>query len=169
MAKTSAGILLFRQGMQGLSVLLVHPGGPFWAKRDLGSWSIPKGEYDSGEEPSAAAAREFGEETGLALPPGDLIPLGVVRQPGGKIVTAFALEGDLDSGEVRSNTFELEWPPRSGVRQPFPEIDRAEWFSLAEAAIKIFAAQRPFLERLESAIRGAPEPGHGTGVRAEPR
>lgn len=150
MARTSAGILLFRRGTDGLAVLLVHPGGPFWAKRDLGSWSIPKGEYGPGEDPRTVAAREFQEETGLPLPPGDLLPLGQVRQAGGKIVTAFALEGDLDTREVRSNTFDLEWPPRSGARQAFPEIDRAEWFSAAAAAEKILAGQRPFIERLLS-------------------
>jgi predicted NUDIX family NTP pyrophosphohydrolase len=152
MAKTSAGVLLFRRDEEGLAVLLVHPGGPFWAKRDLGSWSIPKGEYESGEEPRAVAAREFGEETGLPLPPGDLMPLGVVRQAGGKVVTAFALEGDLDPHGLRSNTFELEWPPRSGVRRAFPEVDKAEWFSIPQAQQKILSAQRPFLDRLEAEI-----------------
>lgn len=168
MAKTSAGILLFRRGPEERSVLLVHPGGPLWAKRDLGSWSIPKGEYEAGEDPAAVAAREFCEETGFALPLGDLVPLGVVRQAGGKIVTAFGLEGDLDAGQVRSNTFELEWPPRSGIRRVYPEIDKAQWFSIAEAEPKILPAQRPFLDRLEAAVAGRAQ-GRATGPpRDEP-
>jgi predicted NUDIX family NTP pyrophosphohydrolase len=157
LAKTSAGVLLFRRDAMGLSVLLVHPGGPLWAKRDLGSWSIPKGEYEPGEDPRAVAVREFSEETGLSLPPGEFLQLGVVRQAGGKVVTAFALEGDLDHRDVRSNTVEMEWPPRSGVRRAFPEIDRAAWFSIVEAEGKLLAAQKPFLERLQQAIgRSAP-------------
>jgi len=148
MAKRSAGLLLFKRTADGGRVLLVHPGGPFWAKRDAGSWSIPKGEHADGEDGRAAALREFEEETGLALPIGHPLPLGEIRQAGGKIVTAWALEGDLDADKVVSNTFEMTWPPRSGKRRTFPEVDRAAWFTLADAAEKIIAGQRPFLERL---------------------
>lgn len=156
MAKRSAGLLLFRHGPDGPAVLLVHPGGPFWAKRDEGSWSIPKGEYLDGEDPLAVAMREFTEETGAAPPTGELLRLGDVRQAGGKIVTAFAAEGDLDPDAIRSNTVEIEWPPRSGTRRFFPEIDRAGWFSFADAQRKIMPAQRPFLVRLASALASCP-------------
>jgi predicted NUDIX family NTP pyrophosphohydrolase len=151
MAKRSAGLLLFRRDADGVRVLLVHPGGPFWAKRDRGSWSIPKGEYLDGEDARAVALREFEEETGVAPPAGALKPLGDVRQAGGKIVTGFALAGDIDPQEIVSNRFEMVWPPKSGRRQSFPEIDRAGWFTLAEAAEKILDGQRPFLERLAAA------------------
>jgi predicted NUDIX family NTP pyrophosphohydrolase len=151
MAKRSAGLLLFRRDADALRVLLVHPGGPFWAKRDRGSWSIPKGEYLDGEDARAVALREFAEETGVAPPAGALTPLGDVRQAGGKIVTGFALEGDIDPQEIVSNRFEMIWPPKSGRRESFPEIDRAGWFTLAEAAEKILDGQRPFLERLAAA------------------
>src|SRR5215217_4853727 len=130
MAKRSAGILLYRRGEAGLEVLLVHPGGPFWAKKDLGAWSIPKGEHDEGEDAQACALREFAEETGSAPSPGELADLGEVRQKAGKVVAAWALEGDLDAAAIRSNTFTLQWPPRSGRMQEFPEVDRAEWFGL---------------------------------------
>jgi predicted NUDIX family NTP pyrophosphohydrolase len=133
-------------------VLLVHPGGPFWRRRDQGSWSLPKGEYGDGEDPRAVALREFAEETGVALPAGNLIPLGDVRQAGGKIVTAWALAGDIDPEKIVSNTFEMVWPPKSGRRQTFAEIDRAGWFTLAGARAKILDGQRPFLERLAAAI-----------------
>ncbi len=147
----SAGILLHRTGSEGREVLLVHPGGPFWARRDDGAWSIPKGEYDDGEEPLAAALREFEEELGSALEHvGELRELGEVRQRNRKLVTAWAAEGDLDAAAVRSNTFEMEWPPRSGKRQAFPEIDRAEWFGLARAREKLIPAQVAFLDRLEA-------------------
>jgi predicted NUDIX family NTP pyrophosphohydrolase len=147
----SAGILLHRTGSEGREVLLVHPGGPFWAKRDDGAWSIPKGEYDDGEEPLAAALREFEEELGSALEHvGELRELGEVRQRNRKLVMAWAAEGDLDAAAVRSNTFEMEWPPRSGKRQAFPEIDRAEWFGLARAREKLIPAQVAFLDRLEA-------------------
>jgi len=142
---------LFKRDADELRVLLVHPGGPFWQKRDLGSWSIPKGEYVDGEDPRAVALREFEEETGVAPPAGDLLALGDVRQAGGKVVTAWAIEGDLDPETIVSNTFEMIWPPKSGKRQSFPEIDRAGWFTLAEAREKILDGQRPFLERLAAA------------------
>jgi predicted NUDIX family NTP pyrophosphohydrolase len=155
MARRSAGILLHRAGPDGREVLLVHPGGPFWAKRDDGAWSIPKGEYDDGEEPLAAALREFEEEIGSALQhAGDLIELGEVRQRNRKVVSAWAAEGDVDAAAVRSNTFEMEWPPRSGRRQSFPEIDRAEWFPLARAREKLIEAQVAFLDRLEERVSG---------------
>jgi predicted NUDIX family NTP pyrophosphohydrolase len=147
-AKRSAGILLYRVGPDGPSVLLVHPGGPFWARRDAGAWSIPKGEYDDGEDPRACALREFEEETGTALSAGELVELGSVKQKSGKVVTAWAAEGDLDSDSVRSNTFTMEWPPRSGQTAEFPEIDRAEWFAVDEAREKLVAAQSEFVDRL---------------------
>ena len=147
MVKRSAGILLYR-GSDALEVLLVHPGGPFWARKDAGAWSIPKGEYEDGEDPRACALREFEEETGTALPPGELIDLGEIRQKGGKVVTAWAAAGDLDAAAVRSNTFAMEWPPRSGRQTEFPEIDRAGWFGVEEAREKLNAAQTEFLDRL---------------------
>lgn len=148
MAIMSAGILMYRRGEAGLDVLLVHPGGPFWRNRDLGAWSIPKGELDGGEDPEVAARREFAEELGVT-PAGLLGPLGQLRQRGGKIVLAYALEGTLDADSVRSNEIEIEWPPRSGRLISVPEIDRAAWFSLPLAREKILASQRPFLDRLE--------------------
>ncbi len=148
MAIVSAGILMYHRGQAGLVVLLVHPGGPFWQNRDLGAWSIPKGEMDDGEDPEAAARREFAEELGVAAS-GPLRPLGQVRQRGGKIVLAYALEGKLDTGAVRSNEIPIEWPPRSGRMIQIPEIDRAEWFTVPLAREKILASQRPFLDRLE--------------------
>ena len=148
MAKRSAGILLYRIAGGGPEVLLVHPGGPFWARKDAGSWSIPKGEYGDGEEPQACALREFEEETGVGLPPGELLELGSVKQKGGKVVTAWAAEGDLDADSVRSNTFTMEWPPRSGRTAEFPEIDRAGWFGVEEARAKLVAAQAELVDRL---------------------
>ncbi|HET6448154.1 MAG TPA: NUDIX domain-containing protein [Conexibacter sp.] len=155
MPKRSAGILLFRRtsGEAGsaLEVLLVHPGGPFWASRDLGAWSIPKGEVDAGEAERACALRELEEETGAAFPDAlehELLPLGEVRQRSGKVVSAWALERDLDADAIRSNTFELEWPPRSGRVQAFPEVDRAGWFALDAARAKLLPAQTPFVDRL---------------------
>jgi predicted NUDIX family NTP pyrophosphohydrolase len=153
MPKRSAGILMYRRGPQGLALLLVHPGGPFWVKKDLGAWSIPKGEYDEGEDPRAVALRELEEETG-ARPKGDLHPLGEIVQPGRKVVTAFALEGDFDPAMLKSNTFELEWPPRSGRKKTFPEVDRAQWFVPEEAREKILSGQQPFIDRLIEAIGG---------------
>jgi predicted NUDIX family NTP pyrophosphohydrolase len=148
MPRRSAGILLHRRGAAGLEVLLVHPGGPLWAKKDAGAWSIPKGEHDDGEDAQACALREFAEETGSAPAPGELSDLGTVRQKSGKVVRAWALQGDLDPETVHSNTFTMEWPPRSGRRQDFPEVDRAAWFSLAEARERINPAQAAFLDRL---------------------
>src|SRR5262245_25826809 len=138
---------MYRRGAQGLELLLVHPGGPFWARKDLGAWSIPKGEYSEGEDPPEVAMREFEEETG-SRPGGELQPLGEVTQPGRKIVTAFALEGDFDPATLKSNTFELEWPPKSGRKAIFPEVDRAQWFSLEMARAKILSGQREFITRL---------------------
>ena len=148
MPARSAGILLHRRRDGVREVLLVHPGGPFWAKRDAGAWSIPKGEYSGGEDPRACALREFEEELGAPLEPTELVELGSVRQRGGKVVTAFGAEGDLDPGGVRSNTFRIEWPPRSGRMREFPEVDRAEWFSLEEAREKLNPAQAGLLDRL---------------------
>ena len=147
MPARSAGVLAFRMKDGRLEVLLVHPGGPFWRKKDLGAWSIPKGEFGVGEDPEQAARREFREELGveLAVP---LLPLGEIRQRGGKGVEAFAASCDVDVATIHSNTFEIEWPPRSGRHQAFPEIDRAEWFDLATARDKINEAQRELLERL---------------------
>jgi predicted NUDIX family NTP pyrophosphohydrolase len=146
--RRSAGILLHRRGADGVEVLLVHPGGPFWAKKDAGAWSIPKGEHDDGEDARACALREFEEETGSAPDAGEMTDLGSVRQKSGKVVQAWALEGDLDPEAVRSNSFEMEWPPRSGRRQTFPEVDRAGWFGIDAAREKINPAQAAFLDRL---------------------
>jgi predicted NUDIX family NTP pyrophosphohydrolase len=146
MSKRSAGVLL-RRAADGM-VLLVHPGGPFWAKKDLGAWSIPKGEHDDAEDAQACALREFEEETGTRPAAGALDDLGSVRQKSGKLVQAWALEGDLDAAAIRSNTFELEWPPRSGRRAQFPEVDRAQWFGVAEARERINPAQATFVDRL---------------------
>ena len=146
--KQSAGLLLYRRHGGGMEVLLVHPGGPFWKTKDDGAWSIPKGEFAEGEDPLAAAKREFHEETGLAID-GEFRPLTPVKQKSGKRVHAWAVEADVDASAVRSNTFALEWPPKSGRMQEFPEIDRAAWFPLPLAREKILASQRPFLDRLE--------------------
>jgi len=135
-------------------VLLVHPGGPFWRNKDLGAWSIPKGEYNPGTSPEAVARREFREELGIEIT-GAIFPLAEVRQRGGKVVTAFAVETDVDAETVSSNMFEIEWPPRSGRFKQFPEVDRAQWFDLASACEKINAAQRALLERLESICASA--------------
>ena len=151
MPRKSAGILLYRHGATGIEALLVHPGGPFWAKKDLGAWSIPKGEYDDDEDPEAAARREFLEEIGIEAE-GKLTPLGEVKQKAGKLVTAFALEGDVDPSAIRSNTMKLQWPPRSGRWINVPEIDRAGWFTLAEAREKILAGQVPLLDRLHERV-----------------
>ena len=151
MPKRSAGILLYRRSPSGLALLLVHPGGPFWAKKDLGAWSIPKGEYSDGEEALAAARREFAEETGAAAD-GMALPLGELKQGGGKLVTAFAVAGDFDPAALKSNTFTMEWPPRSGRTAAFPEVDRAQWFPPAEAEAKILKGQREFIARLMKAV-----------------
>jgi len=151
MPRRSAGILLYRRAGD-LEVLLVHPGGPYWEKKDLGAWSLPKGEHDDGEEALACALREFAEELGSAPPEGELADLGSVRQKSGKVVHAWALEGDVDASTATSNTFELEWPPRSGRYREFPEVDRAEWFPLAEARERINPAQAAFLDRLSRGL-----------------
>jgi len=147
MPKTSAGILPYRSRDGRLEVLLVHPGGPFWAKKDLGSWSIAKGEYEEGEDPLQAALREFMEETGHQ-PAGPFLPLAQRKQPGGKLVDAWATESDWDSSRLVSNTFSMEWPKGSGRMQAFPEVDRAEWFEISEAARRILPGQRGFLDEL---------------------
>ena len=144
---SSAGILLYRRAGTQLEVLLVHPGGPYWRGKDDGAWSIPKGEMAADEDAQDAARREFSEEIGIAVP-GPLEPLGEIRQRGGKRVVAFAVAGDVDPLAVKSNSFEIEWPPRSGKLQAFPEIDRAEWFDLSAARAKILEGQRPLLDRL---------------------
>jgi len=147
MAKISAGILLFRRRPPNLEVMLVHPGGPFWAKKDLGAWSIPKGLADEGEDLLAAAKREFLEETGVTVE-GEFLDLGAHKQPGGKIVVAWAHEGDFDPALLKSNTFAIEWPPRSGKTAEFPEVDRAAWYSIDEALEKINKGQRPIIAAL---------------------
>jgi predicted NUDIX family NTP pyrophosphohydrolase len=154
MPKRSSGILMYRHRSPraGIELLLVHPGGPFWAKRDWGAWSIPKGEYVDGEEALAVAKREFEEETGVCPQGGDFIPLGDLVQPGRKIVTAWALEGDFDPSTLKSNQFELEWPPKSGRKAYFPEVDRAGWFSPADARRKILPGQSEFIARLLKAV-----------------
>ncbi len=151
MAKQSAGILLYRRKATQLEVFLGHPGGPFWAKKDLGSWSIPKGEYLDGEEPLQAAIREFEEETGYR-PSGDFIQLSSIRQKGHKTVHCWAVAGELDADSIVSNLFEIEWPPRSGKMKAFPEIDRAAWFSLEMARVKINERQASFIDELEKLI-----------------
>jgi predicted NUDIX family NTP pyrophosphohydrolase len=149
-AKESAGVLLFRD-RAAPELLLIHPGGPFWIKKDLGAWSIPKGEIDPGEEPQSCALRELGEELGPAAPslaPDELIELGSIRQKAGKVVHAWAAEAEFDPAALQSNGFELEWPPRSGTHREFPEVDRAEWFEPVEARRKILAAQAELIDRL---------------------
>jgi predicted NUDIX family NTP pyrophosphohydrolase len=148
----SAGVLLYRRRAETVEFLLVHPGGPFWQRRDDGAWTIPKGEFAAGELPEAAARREFAEETGSALDAA-LEPLTPVRQRSGKVIHPFAGEGDLDAASVRSNTFAMEWPPRSGTRREFPEVDRAEWFDLATAMRKVIEGQRPILEELSKRLQ----------------
>jgi len=149
-AKRSAGILLFRRNGGEIEFLLVHPGGPFWAKKDAGAWSIPKGQIEEDEEPRACAVRELGEELGKApeLDPERLIELGSIRQKAGKVVEAWAAEADFDPAALAGNTFAMEWPPRSGKQQEFPEVDRAGWFDLESAKAKILQAQAEFLDRL---------------------
>jgi predicted NUDIX family NTP pyrophosphohydrolase len=156
MPKLSAGLLVYRRGAPGPEVLLVHPGGPYWAKKDEGAWSIPKGEYEPDEDPLEVALREFEEEIGKTPPdPTDAVWLGELRQPSGKIVSAWAVEGDVDVGDVRSNTFEMEWPPRSGRTQEFPEVDRAAWFGLEEARRKLLRGQLGFIDRLSELLDGS--------------
>jgi predicted NUDIX family NTP pyrophosphohydrolase len=155
MPKRSAGLLMYRR-KEGLEVFLVHPGGPFWAKKDLGAWSIPKGEYEVDEEPLAAARREFEEETGIPAT-GNFIELGELRQPGGKVVSAWAFEGDFDANDLRSNTFEMEWPPRSGRKMEFPEVDRGSWYSVEEARRRLTPGQIIFVDQLLQKV-GIPIP-----------
>jgi predicted NUDIX family NTP pyrophosphohydrolase len=152
MAKRSAGLIVYRRRGADLEVFLVHPGGPFWAKKDLGAWSIPKGEYEEGEEGLDVARREFLEETGFAVD-GDFLEVGTIKQAGGKVVTAWAVEEELDAALLRSNVFEMEWPPRSGRLQEFPEVDRGGWFSIEEARGRILQGQVGLLERLEGLLK----------------
>jgi predicted NUDIX family NTP pyrophosphohydrolase len=147
MAKQAAGILLFRRGAAGVEVLLAHPGGPLWARKDYGSWTIPKGQFTDSELPLDAARREFEEEMG-STPVGEFQSLGTLKQPSGKVIHVWATESDFDTTRVKSNMFSMEWPPRSGKMAEFPEVDRAGWFSIAEARHKILKGQAPFLERL---------------------
>jgi predicted NUDIX family NTP pyrophosphohydrolase len=154
MPKRSAGILLYRTRDGAVQVLLVHPGGPLWARKDLGAWSIPKGEYEQGEDPLAVALREFQEETGHPPPAAGLLELGTIRQRGGKLLAAWAAPGDLDPAAITSNTFTMEWPPRSGTRREFPEVDRAAWFDLGTAREKLLAAQAELIDRLLAALPG---------------
>ena len=148
--RVSAGILLFRRLGGRLEVLLAHPGGPYFARKDAGHWTIPKGEPDGEQDLLVVARREFEEETGIAPPSGPVIDLGSIVQKGGKVVHAWAIEGDLDPAEAISNTFDLEWPPGSGTRRAFPEIDRVAWFALDEARARVKAAQIPLIDRLEA-------------------
>ena len=155
--RTSAGILLWRSREGCLEVLLAHQGGPFWVKKDIGHWTIPKGEVEPSEELVAVARREFAEETGVEAPTQPLIDLGQITQKSGKLVLGWAVEGDLDPSMAVSNTYEMEWPPHSGVVQTFPEIDRVEWFDLDEARRRMKAAQGPFLDRLQAALASTPD------------
>jgi predicted NUDIX family NTP pyrophosphohydrolase len=148
MPRTSAGLLLYRRSADGYDVLIGHPGGPFWARKDEAAWSIPKGEYTEDEDPWVAAQREFVEEIGLPVPDGPRVALPPVKQSGGKIVTAFAVAADLDVTDSVSNTFELEWPKGSGKIKEFPEMDRVGWFSVADAYVKLLKGQRPLLDHL---------------------
>jgi len=147
LGKRSAGIVLYRRTPRGLEVLLVHPGGPFWARKDEGAWSIPKGEFEDGDDPLAAARREFEEEVGMPAE-GEFLPLSPIRQRGGKVVEAWGLEGDFDPANLESNTFTMEWPPRSGRQETFPEVDRADWFTIDKMRIKLNSAQVALVEEL---------------------
>jgi len=151
MGQRSAGLLIYRRRGEAVEVLLVHPGGPFWRRKDAGAWQIPKGLIEPGEDAATAARREAEEELGLPLP-GALAPLGEIRQAGGKYVEAFALDRDIDAAAIRSNMFEMEWPPKSGRMQAFPEVDAARWFGMDDARAMILASQRLLLERLVSAL-----------------
>ena len=148
MKKQSAGIVVYRKTVDVIEIFLVHPGGPFWAKKDKAAWSIPKGEYPEDEDALSAARREFGEETGVAVPAGELIELGAYKVSSSKVVRAWAVEGDIDPKQVKSNTFEMEWPPKSGQMQTYPEADKAAWFPLAIAVDKIVKGQVPIIEQL---------------------
>jgi predicted NUDIX family NTP pyrophosphohydrolase len=158
MPKLSAGLLLYRVTGGGVEVLIGHPGGPFWARKDEGAWSIPKGEYVEGEDPWTVAKREFEEELGKVPPDGPRIDFAPLKQPSGKVITAFAVRGDLDLDGTFSNTFTLEWPKGSGKVREYPEIDRVGWFSVTEANEKLLKGQRPLLDRLTTALEGG-EPG----------
>ncbi len=151
MAKTSAGLILYRMRHGKLEVLLVHPGGPFWKSKDDGAWFIPKGELDTGEEPLAGAKREFEEETGLK-PEGEFLPLGSVKQKSGKTIHAWAFEGDCDPAELKSNMFTIEWPPKSGRQQEFPEIDQAGFFTVTQAKVKMHPVEFPLVIRLQELL-----------------
>lgn len=148
--KQSAGILLFREREMVLQVFLIHYGGPFWVKKDDGSWSVPKGEFTENENPMDAALREFYEETGMELKPSHIIPLNSVKQKGGKVIHCWAVEGDIDSDKIVSNEFEMEWPPKSGKKKSFPEVDRGDWFNVETAKRKINVAQVQFIDELQS-------------------
>lgn len=170
MARRSAGILLYRLTKGTLQVLLVHPGGPFWANKDEGSWSIPKGEHDPDDDPFECAVREFAEETGASVDLGQsdrFIDLGTVRHKSGKIVAAWGAEGEIDPSCVRSNTFSMEWPPRSGRIAEYPEVDRAEWFDLPTARMKINPAQGEFIDRLVQDVGVGEAPQHDAAPRAQ--
>lgn len=155
MTKQSAGLLMYRKRGETLQVLLVHPGGPFWDKKDIGSWSMPKGEFSQDEDALKAARREFEEETGF-LPTGNFIRVGAIKQPSGKLIHAWAFEGDLDAKKIKSNTFSVEWPPQSGKQQEFPEVDRAEWFTIETAREKIIKGQVEFLDELLRVLESDP-------------
>ena len=152
MPKRSAGILLYRIRNKPLEIFLVHPGGPFWAKKDDGAWSIPKGEFDDNEDALSAAKREFEEETGIKIS-GEFIELDPIKQKSGKIVFAWAVEGDIDPSKIKSNEFEIEWPPKSGKMKSFPEIDKASWFDLKNAVVKINSGQLSLIKELEDKLR----------------
>ncbi len=154
--KQSAGILVYRLSPANVEVLLVHPGGPFWAKKDDGAWFLPKGEIEAGEEPLAAALREFAEELGIAPPAGEPRELGTAKNKGGKLLHAWALPGELDLGAFKSNTFSMEWPPRSGKSREFPEVDRAQYFGVEQVLQKMHPAELPFVERLLEQLRPKP-------------
>jgi predicted NUDIX family NTP pyrophosphohydrolase len=154
MKRLSSGLLMFRGRESSLEVLLVHPGGPFWRKKDLGAWSIPKGEHLESEDPFAAAKREFEEETGMK-PCGQFLALGEIKQPSGKRITAWAFEGDCSPDEIHSNVFSMEWPPKSGKTQEFPEVDRGDWFTIKDAKIRILKGQIGFVDRLVAQLQSA--------------
>ncbi|SPM30010.1 NUDIX domain-containing protein [Mycobacterium terramassiliense] len=159
MPTLSAGVLVYRIVDGVVEVLIAHPGGPFWARKDDGAWSIPKGEYADGEDPWAVAQREFHEELGMPVPAGPRVDLGALKQPSGKVITAFAVAADLDVTDARSNTFDMEWPRGSGRMREFPEVDRVGWFTVARARAKLLKGQRPFLDRLlaDPALAGLDE------------